>query len=207
MFVIEQNYKWAEPLKKRSHTNYIVIHHRAGNGDVSSLDKEHKRNNGWAGIGYHFYVRKNGDIYRGRPIDKEGAHCKGHNYDSVGICFEGNFETETTMNDKQKSSGIELVNYLMRVYPNAVVTCHRNLYATACPGKHFPFENILGGAYNMSKELTSANDIIWELMHGNCHVPISDVNGAVKALENAQSDSRYSSLYWILRKIANNIKS
>ena len=45
--------------------------------------------NGWAGIGYHFFVRKDGSIYRGRPENDIGSHAKGSNSDSIGICFEG----------------------------------------------------------------------------------------------------------------------
>ena len=41
------------------------------------------------GPGYHFYIRKNGDIKTTRPIEKIGAHARGHNAQSIGICYEG----------------------------------------------------------------------------------------------------------------------
>ena len=65
----------------------IILHHRAGNGDVESIDAYHK-SLGWEGIGYHYYIRKNGDIYSGRPEWRAGAHTKGHNIGTLGICFE-----------------------------------------------------------------------------------------------------------------------
>ncbi len=55
----------------------------------------------------------------------------------------------------------------------------------------------------MKTELTSANDIIWELMHGKLKVNITEVDRAVKALDKARQSAEYSSLYWILRKIVN----
>ena len=55
----------------------------------------------------------------------------------------------------------------------------------------------------MKTELTSANDIIWELMHGKHKVNITEVDRAVRALDKARQSAEYSSLYWILRKIVN----
>ena len=44
---------------------------------------------GWADIGYHYVIRRNGVVEKGRPIEEEGAHAKGHNGDSIGICLVG----------------------------------------------------------------------------------------------------------------------
>lgn len=194
MKVIERDYKWVGSLTGRSDTKYIIIHHRAGIGDVDSIHKAHI-NNGWSGIGYHFYIRANGDVYRGRPIGVVGAHCIGHNKDSLGICFEGNYETETTMPDAQIKAGQELIFFLQTMYPDTEVKRHCDFTATACPGRYFPFDVIKKGA---RQELTSANDIIWELTQ---MIEINDVNRAVSALEAAKRED--SSLYWILRKIVN----
>lgn len=142
MKIIDTGLKFAQ-LTKRSKTEEIVLHHAAGNGDVQSIHKMHKNVNGWAGIGYHFYVRKDGSIYKGRPLDTVGAHAYGSNSNSIGICFEGNFETEE-MSIAQKASGAELVSWVMDRYPSIVrVTRHSAHNATACPGKYFPFEDII----------------------------------------------------------------
>ena len=200
MNIIEQNYKWNGSLSKRLSTKYIILHHRAGNGDVQSIHQTHLAN-GWSGIGYHFYVRKDGTVYRGRPLEMVGAHCKeqNQNYQSVGICFEGNYSTEKTMPDKQLQAGKELVLYLKAIYINAEIKKHSDFMATACPGQYFPFDEIKAG--KAKKELTSANDIIWELMHGKLKVEISDVDRAVDELDKARRVD--GSLYWILRKIVN----
>lgn len=44
---------------------------------------------GWTDIGYHYFITKNGIIHNGRPIHSSGAHCRGHNSDSIGICISG----------------------------------------------------------------------------------------------------------------------
>lgn len=49
---------------------------------------------GWAGIGYHFVIRKDGTIERGRPLSVVGAHAQGDNLHTIGICMARNFEKE-----------------------------------------------------------------------------------------------------------------
>ena len=202
MKINEVAYKWHGALKMRAATKYIVLHHRAGSGTVESIHAEHTARRGWAGIGYHFYVRKDGSIYRGRPLGTWGAHCEKCNSTSVAVCFEGNFETEQ-MPAAQMRAGQELVSYLKGIYPSAAVKRHKDFDATACPGRNFPYDEIKKGAGYVKTELTSANDIIWELMHGRHKVEITEVDRAVKALDKARQSAEYSSLYWILRKIVN----
>ena len=108
MEIIDVNYRWNGSLSSRSKTDAIVLHHRAGSGDVMSIHNGHVKQ-GWVGIGYHFYVRKDGSIYRGRPIEKMGAHAEGHNNHTIGVCFEGNFDVES-MTTEQMESGRELIN-------------------------------------------------------------------------------------------------
>ena len=146
--IIEQTYKWGGTIVKRSETQYIILHHRAGDGDAQSIHELHL-DRGYTGIGYNFYVRKDGKIYRGRPIDAVGAHCIGKNNVSVGVCFEGNFENET-MPDTQIKAGCGLISYLKQVYPKAEVKKHSDFGATACPAKNFPFETIKKGGITMT---------------------------------------------------------
>lgn len=143
MQIIEKNYKWSGYLVRRPKTNYIILHHAAGNLSPDDIHKIHL-GNGWAGIGYHFYVRKDGTIYRGRPIESTGAHVSNYNSQCLGICFEGNFEKEQ-MSTEQLNAGKELIAYLKGVYPNALVRRHKDLNATACPGRYFPFDDIVNG--------------------------------------------------------------
>jgi N-acetyl-anhydromuramyl-L-alanine amidase AmpD len=138
----ETNLKFAQPLKNRFKTNLIVIHH-VGNTDVDVSSEEiHKWHlaNGWAGIGYHYVIRKDGTIERGRPRDTIGAHSYGHNKTSIGINLVGNFEIATPK-PAQIESAACLVAYLCNTYkltPNkSTVRGHKDLnYDTLCPGKN-----------------------------------------------------------------------
>ncbi|ADQ04412.1 N-acetylmuramoyl-L-alanine amidase family 2 [Caldicellulosiruptor owensensis OL] len=137
MNIIKPNLKFRGTLQKRALTKYIVLHHAdASKATVQDIHRWHLQK-GWAGIGYHFYVRKNGEVYEGRPIATIGAHCLGHNSWSVGICAEGKYNSEI-MPPKQKQALIELINYVKKLYPAAKVVGHRNLMATDCPGENYP---------------------------------------------------------------------
>ena len=151
MNIIETNLQFKGNMEVRKTTNIIVLHHAAASTcDVRTIHEWHLRR-GFSGIGYHFLVRKNGTIERGRAENFVGAHVAGHNRGSIGICFEGNFETET-MGEAQKNAGAELVEYLKKKYSINTVVRHKDLAATACPGKNFPFEEILQGVKTETKQ-------------------------------------------------------
>ena len=136
------DYKWNGSLSKREATNKIILHHMASDGTAEDIHRIHL-NNGWSGIGYHFFVRLNGEIYEGRPIDKVGAHIVGQNAHSIGVCFEGNYENRTIMPYEQLQAGRELLEYLKNKYPKATIGKHKDFQSTACPGKYFPFDEIV----------------------------------------------------------------
>ena len=54
--------------------------------------RDHIHHRGFRDIGYHFYLTRNGEIHRGRPLEKIGAHCLNHNRHSIGICYEGGLD-------------------------------------------------------------------------------------------------------------------
>ena len=73
----------------------IVIHCSATRKDRSltpdDLETMHRRR-GFNGTGYHYYIRKDGTVHLTRPIDRIGAHARGFNAQSVGICYEGGLD-------------------------------------------------------------------------------------------------------------------
>ena len=135
------------PLQNRLSTDMIIIHHVGNtNADVSAADiHQWHLANGWAGIGYHYVIRKDGTIERGRPQDTIGAHCYGYNKTSVGINIVGDFETAYPTNAQLKSAEY-LTAYLCQLYRlnvnNDVIFGHRDLNSTLCPGKNL--YNLLG---------------------------------------------------------------
>lgn len=152
MPIIEPAHKWAYALTPRKATTHLVLHHAAGNGPVEAIHNYH-RSRGWAGIAYHYYVRKDGKIYRGRPENMTGGHTTNWNWCSIGICFEGNFETDY-MSDAQFEAGRQLIADIVRRYPSITVWKHSSLQQTSCPGKNFPFDLML----NLDEPSGSAED-------------------------------------------------
>lgn len=184
----------------------IIIHHSAffQTTDLQTACKHIEQahlNRGYSAIGYHFLIGKDGDIAYGRPINYMGAHCKGFNNYSIGICLIGDFENESPTNEQYQSIA-RLILHLKRYFisPKAEIFGHSDFNATLCPGKNFSFDKLnkylrRGGNKPV---LLSANDIIWELSQT---YQISDVDKAVKDLDKAKADD--SSCYWLLKKIAN----
>lgn len=150
MNIIETNFKYKE-MGFIKNVDYLIVHHTAATRDltVDEIHQEHL-NNGWSGIGYHFYIRKDGKIYRGRPEKNSGAHCENYNSISLGICLSGNFEVEQPT-DNQLKSLTELLRYLRKKYDNFKLVGHKDLNATACPGKYL-YSRLLSVDANANEE-------------------------------------------------------
>ena len=134
-------YEWSEELEVDNEPTKLVYHHTAiKNISPEDINKLHK-NKGWKGIGYHYYIRKDGTIYKGREDDAEGSHVKGYNKESIGICVEGNFEEED-LSDEQIESLKKLSLYICLKYNIKDILPHKELGKTLCPGKNFPLEEI-----------------------------------------------------------------
>ena len=144
MNIIEKTYNWNGSLKNRTSTKRIILHHVESKSCTADDIHRWHLANGWCGIGYHFFVRKDGSIYRGRPEGVVGSHAKGSNSDSIGICFEGSYMTET-MSGAQINAGRELVAYLKNKYGITTVQKHKDVCSTNCPGTNFPFDAIVNG--------------------------------------------------------------
>ncbi len=93
--------------------------------------RDHIRHRGFSDIGYHFYVTRDGEIHRGRPPEKVGAHCLNHNRHSIGICYEGGLDADSQPSDtrtlEQKASLLALLRELKRIFPHALIVGHHDL--------------------------------------------------------------------------------
>ena len=121
--------------------NKIIIHCSATpegkNFTVKQIDACH-RQRGFNGIGYHFVIYLDGSVHVGRPLHKSGAHCKGFNALSIGVCYIGGVATDgktpkDTRTDAQKASLVKLITELRQQFPNASVHGHREFANKACP--------------------------------------------------------------------------
>ena len=170
MQIIETNLNF-KAMSNRQTTDRIILHHSASSTATAEQIHSWHLGNGWEGAGYHFLVRKNGLIYRLRPENKIGAHASGSNYNSIGICFEGNFEVEE-MSDVQVQSGKELVAYLKNKYHINKVQGHRDVNSTSCPGRNFKFNEIANG---------QATDVVIEKPQQNATGKIADIQSTLNS--------------------------
>lgn len=93
----------------------VVLHHTAGNpnGTISDICKVHFGEHRWSGIGYHYFIAANGDIFQLRSENEVVPHAIGFNDNAVAVCFAGNFElTEPT--EEQWESALLLVRDVLK---------------------------------------------------------------------------------------------
>jgi len=89
-------------------------------------------------IGYHYVINLDGTVEVGRPEALTGAHCKGHNAHSIGVCYIGGLDADgktakDTRTSAQKSALAALLKRLRSEYPTASIHGHRDFAAKACP--------------------------------------------------------------------------
>ena len=132
--IVETNLDFGD-LSEREQTNIIVVHHVGEiTRDVSAEEiHDWHKNNGWSGIGYHFVIRKDGTIERGRPQEMIGSHAQGFNWESVGINVVGDFDQQEP-EAEQVESLARLIAYLSVQYGNIQIQGHCDLMNTDCPG-------------------------------------------------------------------------
>lgn len=120
--------------------NQIIIHCTATKAGravaVKEIDSWH-RSRGFRGIGYHYVIGLDGKVERGRDESVAGAHCKGHNSHSIGVCYVGGLDaagkSADTRTQAQRKSLQQTVAMLLRRYPGATVHGHYEFANKACP--------------------------------------------------------------------------
>ncbi|WP_238917273.1 N-acetylmuramoyl-L-alanine amidase [Clostridium sp. YIM B02555] len=144
MNIIDVGLSFGE-MNMNNHPSMLIVHHLEAEGinwTVEQIHNMHKNENGWAGIGYHYYIRLDGSVYKGRPDEAIGAHCQGCNTNTLGVSFEGDYGNRIQMPDAQFAAWCELKEYLCNMYGNMPVFGHREKGSSECPGAHFPLEMV-----------------------------------------------------------------
>ena len=121
--------------------NLIVIHCSATHCDrpfpVTALIRCHADRFGFTG--YHYYITRDGTVYQTRHLQLVGAHAKGYNQHSIGVCYEGGLNEHGKPADTrtlaQKKALLTLLRKLKADHPQATILGHRDLpnVAKACP--------------------------------------------------------------------------
>lgn len=158
MFIRDYNLEFGA-LTQRNQTDMIVIHHTGGSDIDASAEQIHEwhLNKDWAGIGYHYVIRKDGTVENGRPEWAMGSHAYGENYHTLGIHVSGEF-TFNAPTAAQINSCVELVAELCKQYDIPIdarhIVGHRDLMATDCPGEqlYLRLDDIINRAKNFHDE-------------------------------------------------------
>lgn len=128
-------------MQRRS-TDYIVLHCSATPpaADIGAPEiRQWHMAKGWSDIGYHFVIRRNGEVEAGRPVGVIGSHVKGYNAVSVGVCLVGGVDSrqrpKNNFTAAQWSAAQRLLPELQSRYPGSMVIGHRDFpdVAKACP--------------------------------------------------------------------------
>ncbi|MBQ9357872.1 MAG: N-acetylmuramoyl-L-alanine amidase [Prevotella sp.] len=122
------------------HITEIIVHCTATpagrHHTAADVDLWH-RQRGFRMIGYHYLVLLDGTIQEGRPLTMAGAHCTGHNRNSIGVCYVGGVDSlmqpADTRTPEQRETLRQLIGRLKAQFPEARVLGHCDLAAKACP--------------------------------------------------------------------------
>lgn len=129
-------------FKKRKTTTAIVVHCSATQPKqdigAAEIERWHRQRN-FLAIGYHYVIRRDGTVEKGRDEDAVGAHVEGHNSTSVGVCMVGGIDAKGNPQDNftpaQYASLQTLLRDLKTRYSTAEIKGHRDFpgVAKACP--------------------------------------------------------------------------
>ena len=140
----------------KSDVKYLIVHcsYTPESMDIgkSDIDRWH-REKGWMMIGYHKVIKRDGTVEDGRPLSKSGAHVRGMNRTSIGICLIGGMNRskdgpEINYTDEQMKSLRSLLDDLSKDYPKAKVRGHTDFdKGKTCPnfdaGKWYETDEIV----------------------------------------------------------------
>ena len=127
-------------VNKRTIRELIVHCSATPEGKDYSVDtiRQWHLQRGFSDIGYHYVIYRDGSIHIGRDESIIGAHCTGHNTNSIGVCYIGGCASDgktpkDTRTTEQKQSLVKLLKELKTKYPQASIHGHRDFSSKACP--------------------------------------------------------------------------
>ena len=127
-------------VNKRTIKELIVHCSATPEGKDYSVDtiRQWHLQRGFSDIGYHYVIYRDGSIHMGRDESIIGAHCTGHNTNSIGVCYIGGCASDgktpkDTRTTEQKQSLVKLLKELKTKYPQASIHGHRDFSSKACP--------------------------------------------------------------------------
>tara|TARA_R110000744_G_scaffold49124_3_gene106824 strand:+ start:49 stop:450 length:402 start_codon:yes stop_codon:yes gene_type:complete len=102
--------------------------------DIHDIRKWHVEERRWPDVGYHYVILLDGTIQLGRPLEIAGAHTRGFNSESIGICYIGGADNVDTRTCEQKNTLNTLLSFLRLTFKDARVHSHSNFTTKkSCP--------------------------------------------------------------------------
>lgn len=139
-------YKKLKDKKKTNNLKNLVIHHSGGtdanpladtSNHTAQIIESYHLSRGWEGVGYHYIIHKNGDIWAGRPEHYHSAAVLNHNSTTLNVCIVGNFDLTLPTKEQEESFKWlyrDIVTRHPQLTPETVIG-HRILQTKTCPGK------------------------------------------------------------------------
>jgi len=133
---------WQVPMKRR--ISEVIVHHTwrptaadyRGLSTVRAVRRYHMQQRGWSDNGYHIMIGPSGDIFLCRPLNRAGAHCRGHNQYSIGLAYIADFDSENPADYPGVAVGQQVVAALIdrfELTPEQI-HFHREYANKTCPG-------------------------------------------------------------------------
>lgn len=225
--VVQLHHTYSPAYKEFNGKNHIELQ--------QGMKNYHVRTRNYTDIAQTFTIFPDGKICTGRDINVAPAGIYGANSNGICIECVGNFDKNSdTMTEAQKNAIVGVTKILLDKFglnAKTGVTYHawwtsggkslgtyvKGKSAKTCPGTSFfggntrdAYEkNLMPIIENYGKEKMvlreTGNDIVWELMNGKHRIEITEADRAIKAIDKAKSNEEFSSLYWILYKLVNNL--
>ena len=128
-------------MEPRSSTEYLVVHCSATKPSMDiglrEIKRWHVNDNGWRDVGYHYIIRRNGEVELGRSNRDTGAHAAGYNHKSISLCMVGGMaednSAENNFTAQQWTALLDLVKQIKVDYPEADVIGHNEISDKECP--------------------------------------------------------------------------
>jgi len=133
-----------EAFQTRRRITEIILHHTwrprtedyRGIETVRAVRRYHMQQRGWSDNGYHIMIGPSGDVFLCRPMNRIGAHCRGHNARSIGLSYIADFDEQDPATYKGLATGQKVVAMLLKRFGLGVedVFFHRDFANKSCPG-------------------------------------------------------------------------
>jgi N-acetyl-anhydromuramyl-L-alanine amidase AmpD len=149
VYRLKRHWWKAYDTRELSQIDSVVIHHSlTKSGNAEAYARYHVEENGWAGIGYHYVIGKEGSIEQTQLLKTASNHTSGQNTRSVGICLTGNYDIQQPP-PVQVEAAVKLIRYLQdRLGRQLRITGHNEHSSKSCPGSNLNVDEIENSVRN-----------------------------------------------------------